>query len=228
VEAVVLRAAPVVYFDFDGVIIDSAHSVHHSLDVALGSAELELVTDDELHAALGPPLPATIAALLSTRARPDLLEVLVQRFREDYAVSCIAATRLQPGIRSLLAHATVPLAIATSKPLTFTRSLLEALGIVPAFAVVAGAPLGTGIETKATTLARAMQEMADTHPNIRLGQGAMVGDRSHDIEAAVALGLQPIGAEWGYGTADELWAAGAEAVLHEPAELVPLLAPAPG
>ena len=36
----------------------------------------------------------------------------------------------------------------------------------------------------------------------------MVGDRSYDVVGALATGVLPIGALWGYGTEEELKAAG--------------------
>ena len=49
------------------------------------------------------------------------------------------------------------------------------------------------------------------------GEGAwMVGDRRHDVEAALDLGLTPAGALWGYGGRDELEAAGAAWLVERP------------
>ena len=47
----------------------------------------------------------------------------------------------------------------------------------------------------------------------------MVGDRSHDMVGARANGLRAIGVLWGYGSREELTAAGADALLDEPKEL---------
>ncbi|MDB5404268.1 MAG: family hydrolase, partial [Rhodopila sp.] len=51
----------------------------------------------------------------------------------------------------------------------------------------------------------------------------MVGDRLHDIHAARANGLRSIGVLWGYGCQAELQAAGADAIVASPAEVVDLL-----
>ncbi len=47
----------------------------------------------------------------------------------------------------------------------------------------------------------------------------MVGDRSHDVVGAKANGVRPIGVLWGYGSRDELIAAGAAVLCDEPASL---------
>jgi phosphoglycolate phosphatase len=48
----------------------------------------------------------------------------------------------------------------------------------------------------------------------------MVGDRDHDVEGAAANGLDCIGVTWGFGSRDELIAAGAAAVVDAPARVV--------
>jgi phosphoglycolate phosphatase len=51
----------------------------------------------------------------------------------------------------------------------------------------------------------------------------MVGDRSYDVTGSALHGISCIGVLWGYGTEDELRAAGAAQLVHEPAELLDLL-----
>ena len=51
----------------------------------------------------------------------------------------------------------------------------------------------------------------------------MVGDRKHDLIGAVANGMTPLGVAWGYGSIQELNAAGATAIAEEPADLPALI-----
>ena len=56
-----------------------------------------------------------------------------------------------------------------------------------------------------------------------IGQIGLVGDTGGtDIAAACAAGAFPIGVSWGYNSAESLWAAGARAVIDDPAELLAL------
>ena len=50
-------------------------------------------------------------------------------------------------------------------------------------------------------------------------ESIMIGDRHHDIIGAVNNGLRAIGVTYGYGTADELFEAGAESIAASPQEL---------
>jgi phosphoglycolate phosphatase len=47
----------------------------------------------------------------------------------------------------------------------------------------------------------------------------MVGDRRHDISGAHAVGMRGLGVLWGYGTRDELEAAGADQLVDSPPDL---------
>lgn len=72
------------------------------------------------------------------------------------------------------------------------------------------------------TLARALAALG-------LGAGRegvwMIGDRHHDVRAGHALGVGSIGVTWGFGTASELEAAGADHLVDRPDQLVPPATP---
>jgi phosphoglycolate phosphatase len=51
----------------------------------------------------------------------------------------------------------------------------------------------------------------------------VIGDTAYDIEMASAAGVRALGVAWGYHEAEELLAAGAEAVAQTAAELEELL-----
>ena len=55
------------------------------------------------------------------------------------------------------------------------------------------------------------------------GAAVLVGDRKHDIEGASLAGIDAIGVTFGYGSKEELLAAGAPAIVHSVAELEDLL-----
>jgi phosphoglycolate phosphatase len=117
-------------------------------------------------------------------------------------------------LEALSAQAT--LAVATSKSAGFAQPLLDALGLARFFAVTAAAdPLAIS-DDKSAIVARALAGLG-------VGEAAMVGDRSFDMEAARAHGLRAVGVSWGIGSVEELRAAGAEEIADTPAELLALL-----
>jgi phosphoglycolate phosphatase len=55
------------------------------------------------------------------------------------------------------------------------------------------------------------------------GQALLVGDTDVDVRTALAAGLVPVGALWGFRGADELRAAGCELLAERPEDVLRLL-----
>jgi phosphoglycolate phosphatase len=212
--------AAVVLFDLDGVLADSRAAIAGCMNHALATGGHAVHPEDALHRYIGPPLPLAFAELLGEPVDSAAVAACIAAYRERYATASLTDTVVTPGIADALAALAERhrLGVATSKPRAFAEPLLEALGVREHFAVVAGPELGTALEDKTTTVGAALRALGATG-------GAMVGDTSFDMVAARAHGLRAVGVTWGIGTADELLAAGAEALVHEPAELAAALSP---
>ncbi len=210
-------AAPVaVLFDMDGTLVDSQPGIVAAMNAtlrALGEPERD---PEELRARIGPPLQETIGALLG-RA-PGEVEDVAEVYRARYRTTMRDGTFVYPGIPELLAGLAAaghPLAVATSKAQPLAQELLDHLGLGRWFGAVRG-PLPPSREDKAATIARALDALGTR-------SAVLVGDRHHDVTGARAHGLATIGAAWGYGGEDELWAAGARAIARSADEVPGLL-----
>jgi phosphoglycolate phosphatase len=114
------------------------------------------------------------------------------------------------------------LAIATSKLVSTAELVVAHFGIARHFVAVSGAaPNGTRTN-KSDIVAHALSNLGWPDP----AGVAMVGDRDGDMYAAIEHGLAPLGAGWGYGSAEELQRAGARWVVESPQRLAELVAPA--
>jgi phosphoglycolate phosphatase len=207
-----------VLFDLDGVLVDSRVPFTRSVNNALAAQGLPPRPEHELHQYLGPPLHRTFQALVGDKS---LVHPCVDAYRARYRELAASETTVFPGIREILTELSehLPLLIATSKPYALAEPLLDALDLRHFFAAVIGPELDSENEQKATTIGRAMRDLApDARP-------VMVGDRKHDIAAAHEHSIPAIGVLWGIGSERELLAAGADALAHTPAELTTLLAP---
>lgn len=213
-------------FDLDGVLVDSRAAITASINHALERMGLPRQPETSLHRFIGPPLGAALGTLLDELgADPAQAPRAVALYRERYREHCVAETPLFPGIREALTalRGRVPLAVATSKPTAFARPILEARGIAELFDCIEGPSLDPDGEPKERTVARALEGLG-MRP-VPPGRVVLVGDRRHDVEAARAHGLLPVGVAWGIGSEEELRRAGAARILREPADLVGLLAP---
>ena len=210
-------AAPIaVLFDMDGTLVDSQPGIVAAMNAtlrALGEPERD---EADLRARIGPPLPETFSDLLGRP--PGELDDIVAGYRERYRTTMREGTFVYPGIPALLAGleaAGHPLAVATSKAQPLAEELLDHLGLGAWFAAIRG-PVPPSHEDKAGTVGRALEALGTR-------AAVLVGDRHHDVTGARAHGLATIGAAWGYGGEDELWAAGARAIARRPDEVPGLL-----
>jgi phosphoglycolate phosphatase len=209
-------------FDLDGTLLDSREPILEGMNRALTAVGLEPVTGAELWPHIGPPLRLLLDALLTERGDdPSLVEPLVDLYRAEYRTLSIELARTYPGIPQLLdtLAGRARLGVVTSKPQIFALPILETLGLAEQMEVIEGAD-PTDSELKPVTLARALDSLG-------LDYGvegvAMIGDRRHDIEAGRVFDLCTVGVTWGFGSRDELLAAGADTIVDNPSEIALLV-----
>jgi phosphoglycolate phosphatase len=202
-----------ILFDLDGVILDSREAITTSLDHALAAHDVPEPPAAELHRFIGPALADAFAELLSESRESELVVGCVTAYRAHYPDESLRSTILVPGIAEVIEDLarTHQLAIASSKPVAFSEPILEQFGLRHHFETVAGPDLNPFGETKAATIATALETVG--RPAV------MVGDRRHDIEGALANGIPCIGVLWGIGSEAELRGAGAAALVDRPADV---------
>jgi len=214
-----MSAPSAVLFDLDGTLVDSRPGIVAALNATLRQLGEPEVPEAALVPRIGPPIHDTWSELLQ---RPvDEVEDVVVAYRERYATLMLDGTSVYPGVVRLLERLSADghlMAVATSKAQPMAIALLEHLGLDGFFAAVRG-PVPPSTEEKPATVGRALEALG-----LATGTGAvLVGDRHHDVTGGHAHGLAVIGATWGYGSREELGAAGAEAIASEPAGVAPLL-----
>lgn len=209
-----------ILFDLDGTLVDSRPAIVAGLNATLRELGEPERGEAELVARIGPPLQETWAHLLG-RPVAEVADV-VATYRETYRSLMREGTLVYPGVPELLAQLEAGghrLGVATSKTQPIAIELLEHLGLAHHFVTICG-PVPPSTEDKAGTVARALDALG-----LPSGEGAvLIGDREHDVHGGHAHGLRVIGAAWGYGSPGELEAAGADALVAAPLDLLALLA----
>jgi phosphoglycolate phosphatase len=205
-------------FDFDGVIIDSRAAVRSAINQTLAGHGMPTRPEHTLDHFIGPPILSAFAELSAAEENSALVASLADTYHRRYEDLYLEQTTLECGIEPVLRALTLPLVLATAKPIEFVDPLLIRLGIGDCFDAVFAPTLDQLQESKTQTVARALQFLGASAP-------VMVGDRSHDVLAARANRIRCIGVTWGIGDEEELQQAGADVIVNRPRELLKLLAP---
>jgi len=194
----------VALFDIDGTLADPGDGITSAVRYALAQLGIDEPDEAALRRFVGPPLEHTFRDAYGLS--PGQIEEAVVHYRRRYADRGLAVYRPYPGIQPLLTRLTghgVRLGVVTAKLQAFAEEALRIAGLASHFGTVSGRSPGE-VVTKGVTLREALA--ARDEPR---GAVVMIGDREHDVRAARANGIDSIGVLYGYGTRDELAAAGA-------------------
>ncbi len=208
---------PIVLFDLDGTLTDSAPGIIGGLRAALSEMGITPPDETELRTFLGPPLAVTFAERFDFDATQ--IDEAIAHYRRYYHHGGELENSVYEGIPEVLEHlrsANVTLAVATSKPTVSAARILEHFDLTGYFTVIAGAELDGSRQHKAEVIAHALDELGDPSH----GAITMVGDREHDVRGAASHGIPTLRALWGYGSEQELHNAGAELLVAHPRALI--------
>jgi phosphoglycolate phosphatase len=170
----------------------------------------------DLSAVLGPPMDTVMRGLLEPYGDDRVAEA-VAAYRADYDQNCLSECAPYSGIAQALGEmrqSGAELYLATSKRRSFALRIIEHLGFSDLFNGIYGSEAGGILDSKPELIAHIVKRhaLAQTHC-------VMVGDRQYDITGAHANGMRALGVLWGYGTRDELEAAGADDLVSNPETL---------
>ncbi|MFC4728876.1 phosphoglycolate phosphatase [Coralloluteibacterium thermophilus] len=201
------RIAPLVLFDLDGTLLDTAPDLAAAVNRVLADLGRPAVPESLLR----PRVSKGGRALLAT-ALPDLDEAardaLIPPFLAHYAADIASGTRPYPGMEAALARidrAGSRWGIVTNKPEGLARALVARIGWSARCAVLVGGDTLPVRKPDPAPLLHAAR-LAGAAP----GDCVYVGDDARDVLAARAAGMPSVAALWGYRDADEdpvLWQA---------------------
>lgn len=205
-----------ILFDLDGTLVDPRKGILSSLRYALGKLGRAPPDDTELESVIGPPLHVSLASLLDCSDK-DEVWAGVAAYRDEFKRVGITGNTVYAGIEDALAALAAidgAMFVATSKPVLYASKIINLHGLSRYFRGVYGAELDGTRSDKNSLIAHVLRcENIDPHHCV------MVGDRSHDAVGALANGVRPVGVLWGFGSRQELTAAGVTTILSHPPEL---------
>jgi len=176
-------------FDLDGTLADTRFDIARSLIRVMEARGLAAPPEAEVIAAIGWGAPRLVQTALGPE-RQHLVEAINAAFRAEYRNNLVVETVVYDGIPELLARlagAGVRLAVATNKPGELTRGLLERLGLLARFDVVA-APEDVARPKPAPDMLQWVMERAGVSAN----EAVMIGDMETDLESAHAAAVRSV------------------------------------
>ncbi len=201
-------------FDFDGTIADTGEGICKSVAYSLEKMGRPVPDMSVLKRFIGPPLHDSYMEFCGLNDEEAERAILL--YRERYAEVGLFESYLYPGIAMLLRalkKTGAYVAIASAKPQVFLERLAEHFGIDTCLDAIVGIGMGRHSADKRDLIQNALPQGADP------ARACMVGDRRFDIEAAKALGLTAVGADYGYSLPGELTGAGADVVYDDVASM---------
>lgn len=196
-----------ILFDLDGTLSDSAKGITKGAYIALQHFGVEVKDYSELYRFIGPPLISSFMEFYGFNR--DRAAEAVRVYREYYGKTGLFENELYPGIEKLLKNLKEKgkhLLVATSKPESYSVTILKHFGIDSYFEFIGGAAMDGSIGTKEEVIAYTLKNSNVTD----LSKAVMIGDRKQDVEGARANGIDCIGVLYGYGGEKELRDAGAD------------------
>jgi phosphoglycolate phosphatase len=191
--------SPIVVFDLDGTLIDTAPDLIHTLNTILASENIPALPFDTARPMIGAGVRPLLEQALAERGRfpgEAAMDALFDRYLRQYQDHIADHSRPYPGLEAALdrlaAHG-FSLAVCTNKYEALSVRLLDALGLTSRFAAICGQdtfPMKKpDPESLRLTIARAGGDAA---------RAIMVGDSQTDVSVARAAGIPVIGVDFGY------------------------------
>lgn len=205
-----------ILFDLDGTLTDPGIGITRCIQHALVSLGRTAPDMGLLRHCVGPPLRDSFADLLATEDEAMLTEA-IRLYRERFAPVGMFENSVYPDVPSgleTLRKEGHRLWVVTSKPHVFAREIVRHFGLSGFFEQIYGSEL-SGENTDKGELIRHVLDQEGLPPE----RACMVGDRRHDIVGARKNRVDAIGVLWGYGSREELLAAGPTRIVASMAEL---------
>lgn len=210
---------PLVLFDLDGTLIDSAPDLAGAANAMRAARGLAPMPVDTLRPMVGSGARGMVGLALGVRPGDDGYDGLRSEFLERYEQGLLERTAVFEAMVPILERLDAGShrwGIVTNKAERFTHPIVAGLGLHARAAVVICGDTTPHSKPHPEPLLEAARRAG-----VPAGQCVYVGDDARDVLAGRAAGMATLAAAWGYlGQGDPVHAWGADAVLDEPRALL--------
>lgn len=212
-----------VLFDLDGTLLNTLEDLGNAANRVLKKNGFPIHDMDAYRSMVGDGAIVLIRrALPEDRRNDDTIRACVQSFREEYGRGWKIKTRPYEGVEEMLGALEargIKMAVLSNKPDDFTKMCVTEFLPDWSFDMVLGQSDSIPLKPDpagAKEIAKCM--------NIPPSNFIYLGDTAIDMKTAVAAGMFPVGALWGFRTEKELWENGAQVLIKKPQEILNILA----
>lgn len=206
----------VVFFDFDGTIVDSGEGIKESVKKSLEEIGIKEEREDVLNSFIGPPLFDSY--MKHYDITPEVADRAVENYRKHYRNGGLKKFKVYEGVEKMLKdlnNAGVKVCLATAKPKEFAETMLDSIDFSKYFYFINGASFDASKRTKTAVIKDNLEKLDFDKSTI-----VMIGDRENDITGAKNCGLDSIGVLYGFGSEEELRDAGCTKIAKTPEDVV--------
>ena len=196
-------------FDLDGTLIDHFAAIHRAHAHTMTTLGLPPPTLAQVHRSVGGGLEVAIERLVGRERLAAALPI----YREFWERTMLDGVALLPGARELveaLHRRGAKLGVFTNKLGTSSRILCDHLGLTPFLGAVVGAKDTPWLKPQPEFAAHILEKLGAAPATALL-----VGDSTYDVQAAKNGGFPCWAVTTGTHAADELRAAGADAIFAD-------------
>jgi len=211
-----------VLFDLDGTLLDTIKDIADSVNIALAQLGFPQHEVETYKYFVGDGREAlAIRALPEDRRDTVNVDRLSASIEEEYSKRWANNTLAYPGIPDMLQALSdlgIKMAILSNKPQASTEEMVSKFLSQWRFEFVLGAQSSIPMKPDPASALQIARRI-----NIPPAEFLYLGDTDVDMKTAAAAGMYPVGALWGFRTADELLAGGARQLIQSPTDLPNLL-----
>jgi phosphoglycolate phosphatase len=209
-------------FDLDGTLLNTLADLGDAANSVLRELGLPVHDYDAYKIFIGNGMK-----MLMTRALPrekrqeETIQNALAAMEEIYSRNWKNKTHAYEGVEDLLDEIEgrgLPMAVLSNKPDRLTKQTVQSFFPNRRFVSVRGARDGFPIKPDPTAALEIAGEMGCQPEDI-----CYLGDTSMDMQTARRAGMFPVGALWGFRSAEELKEYGAEHLISHPLELLSFL-----
>jgi len=187
-----------IVFDLDGTLVDGYRGITSGVNAARAAFGLAPLEEHDVRGRVG----LGLSNLMEDVVGPERAVEGAEIFRSVYDRVCVEQTRPVPGLAGTLAALRargLRMSVASNKPVAYSIRILEPLGVLPMFDLIAGPETAGALKPEPPMIRACLAAM-----NVRADEALYVGDMAIDADAGDRAGVSVVLVCGGSTSADAL------------------------